>query len=202
MAKADVDHDTRQDDKASAIELRPRRWHRPASIPGAGKDGVVVADVDPDGMPRRRRACRVGDVILEAAGQPGLAPSDVTTGDQRTPRRTAARPSASREERRQGVRLRGACRPTPATRFGTLASERVDVLDRVKTPSRHWSSCRSGFWSERALPKVRLRRSLPEACAASAPQTVRDFKVRAAGRALPGLPFSDEVAAICRSCVS
>ena len=43
---------------------------------GKGEPGVVVAQVDPDG-PAARKGLRPGDVILEAAGQPVMRPTDV-----------------------------------------------------------------------------------------------------------------------------
>ncbi len=46
------------------------------SVPGAGKDGVVVTDVDPDGI-GAQKGLKVGDVILEAGGKPVSKPSDV-----------------------------------------------------------------------------------------------------------------------------
>jgi serine protease Do len=50
----------------------------PASaVPGAGKTGVVVADVDPDGV-AAQKGLRPGDVILEAAGKPVSSPADVS----------------------------------------------------------------------------------------------------------------------------
>ena len=45
-------------------------------MPGAGKTGVVVADIDPDGM-GAQKGLRSGDVILEAAGKPVSSPSQV-----------------------------------------------------------------------------------------------------------------------------
>src|SRR5271166_3847912 len=44
---------------------------------GAGKTGVVVADVDPDGA-AAQKGIATGDVILEVAGKPVSNPSDVT----------------------------------------------------------------------------------------------------------------------------
>jgi serine protease Do len=50
----------------------------PAStIAGAGKDGVVVADIDPEGI-AAQKGLNTGDVILEAAGKSVARPSDVT----------------------------------------------------------------------------------------------------------------------------
>jgi len=43
---------------------------------GKGEPGVVVAQIDPDGA-AARKGLRPGDVILEAAGQPVLRPTDV-----------------------------------------------------------------------------------------------------------------------------
>ncbi len=48
-----------------------------AEVDGAGKTGVVVADVDPDGA-AAQKGIRTGDVILEVAGKPVSRPSDVT----------------------------------------------------------------------------------------------------------------------------
>ncbi len=50
----------------------------PASqVAGAGRQGVVVADVNPDG-PAAQKGLRAGDVIVEAAGQPVSRPADVS----------------------------------------------------------------------------------------------------------------------------
>jgi serine protease Do len=46
------------------------------SVPGAGKEGVVVTDVDPDGI-GAQKGLKVGDVILEAGGKTVSKPSDV-----------------------------------------------------------------------------------------------------------------------------
>lgn len=47
-----------------------------ASVQGAGSEGVVVADIDPDGA-AAQKGLRVGDVILEAGGKAVSQPSDV-----------------------------------------------------------------------------------------------------------------------------
>ncbi|MDH7796338.1 MULTISPECIES: Do family serine endopeptidase [unclassified Beijerinckia] len=50
----------------------------PASeIPGAGREGVVVAEVDPNGA-GATLGLRAGDIILEAAGQPVTRPAQVS----------------------------------------------------------------------------------------------------------------------------
>jgi serine protease Do len=49
-----------------------------ASVPGAGKEGVVVADLDPEGV-AAQKGLKVGDVIVEAGGRPVARPSDVTS---------------------------------------------------------------------------------------------------------------------------
>ncbi len=73
VAKADIEGDTGKSMVASlGLQLAPA-----ASIPGAGKVGVVVADVDPDGA-AAQKGLKVGDVILEAAGQGVTTPGDVT----------------------------------------------------------------------------------------------------------------------------
>ena len=48
-----------------------------AEVDGAGKTGVVVANVDPDGA-AAQKGIRTGDIILEVAGKPVSRPSDVT----------------------------------------------------------------------------------------------------------------------------
>ena len=54
------------------VELAPA-----SAVPGAGKTGVVVADIDPDGL-AAQKGLRSGDIILEAAGKPVSTPSDVS----------------------------------------------------------------------------------------------------------------------------
>ena len=50
----------------------------PASdVAGAGKEGVVVADIDPEGI-AAQKGLRSGDVILEAAGKSVSRPADIT----------------------------------------------------------------------------------------------------------------------------
>ncbi len=72
VAKAEISGD---EDKATVaalgMQLAPA-----ASIPGAGKEGVVVADVDQDGV-AAQKGLKVGDVILEAGGQKVTKPSDL-----------------------------------------------------------------------------------------------------------------------------
>jgi len=55
------------------LELAPA-----AAVPGAGAAGVVVADIDPDGM-GAQKGLRSGDVILEAAGKPVSTPAQVVS---------------------------------------------------------------------------------------------------------------------------
>jgi serine protease Do len=47
-----------------------------SSIQGAGNQGVVVAEIDPDGA-AAQKGMQVGDVILEAGGHPVSKPADV-----------------------------------------------------------------------------------------------------------------------------
>ena len=47
-----------------------------ASVQGAGSEGVVVADIDPDGV-AAQKGLRVGDVIVEAGGHAVSQPSEV-----------------------------------------------------------------------------------------------------------------------------
>ncbi len=72
-AKADVPEERSNDAMAKyGMTLAPA-----AEVEGAGKIGVVVADVDPDGV-AAQKGIQSGDVILEVAGKPVSRPSDVT----------------------------------------------------------------------------------------------------------------------------
>ena len=73
QAKADVPDKSSKDAMTKyGMTLAPA-----ASVEGAGKNGVVVADVDPDGA-AAQKGIRTGDVIVEVAGKPVSRPSDVT----------------------------------------------------------------------------------------------------------------------------
>jgi serine protease Do len=72
-AKADVDMDSGKSSLASlGLSLAPA-----ASVPGAGKEGVVIAEIDPDGI-AAQKGLKVGDVIVEAGGHAVSKPSDIT----------------------------------------------------------------------------------------------------------------------------
>lgn len=49
-----------------------------ADVPGAGKQGVVVTEIDPDGV-AAQKGLKVGDVILEAGGKTVGQPSDIVS---------------------------------------------------------------------------------------------------------------------------
>jgi serine protease Do len=49
-----------------------------ASVQGAGSEGVVIADINPDG-PAAQKGLRVGDVILEAGGHAVSKPSEISS---------------------------------------------------------------------------------------------------------------------------
>ena len=55
------------------LELAPA-----SAMPGAGRQGVVVADVDPDGV-AAQKGLHAGDVILDVGGQAVNRPGDVTS---------------------------------------------------------------------------------------------------------------------------
>ena len=73
-ASSDNDGDTPHSSLAGlGVDLAPA-----ASVPGAGRQGLVVADVDPDGV-AAQKGLHVGDVILDVGGQAVSRPSEVTT---------------------------------------------------------------------------------------------------------------------------
>ena len=72
QAKADVPEMSKEAMAKYGMALAPA-----SAVEGAGKTGVVVADVDPDGA-AAQKGIRTGDVILEVAGKPVARPSDVT----------------------------------------------------------------------------------------------------------------------------
>ena len=79
-----------------------------SSVAGAGSEGVVVAEVDPDGA-GAQLGLRTGDVILEAAGKPVAKPSDVSSAL-----------ADARKNGRKAVLLR--IKSGEATRFVALAT--------------------------------------------------------------------------------
>ena len=73
QAKADAPEQHAKDAMAKyGMALEPA-----TAVDGAGKAGVVVAEVDPDGV-AAQKGIQTGDVILEVAGKPVSKPSDVT----------------------------------------------------------------------------------------------------------------------------
>jgi len=73
QARADTPESHAKDAMAKfGMSLEPA-----TSVEGAGKTGVVVADVDPDGA-AAQKGIATGDVILQVAGKPVSNPSDVT----------------------------------------------------------------------------------------------------------------------------
>jgi serine protease Do len=73
QAKADVSHEHSKSAMAKyGMALEPA-----ANVDGAGKEGVVVSDIDPDGA-AAQKGIQTGDVILDIAGKPVSHPADVT----------------------------------------------------------------------------------------------------------------------------
>jgi serine protease Do len=76
-ANANTDHDDNGGSSRSSDVGKLGMSVAPASsVAGAGKDGVVVTSVDPDG-PASDRGFKEGDVILEVAGKSVASPKDV-----------------------------------------------------------------------------------------------------------------------------
>ncbi len=73
-AKAETDTQSDRSVLASlGLSLAPA-----AAVPGAGKEGVVIAEIDPDGA-AAQKGLKVGDVIVEAGGHAVSKPSDITS---------------------------------------------------------------------------------------------------------------------------
>ncbi len=84
----------------------------PAStIAGAGNEGVVVADIDPEGL-AAQKGLKSGDVILEAAGKSVARPADI-----------AAALDAAKKEGRKAVLLR--VKSGDSVRFVALATPKA-----------------------------------------------------------------------------
>ena len=62
---------------------------RPARLPAAAREGVVVTKVDPDGV-ASEQGFKTGDVILEVAGKKVANPADVRERPRAKRRRTAS----------------------------------------------------------------------------------------------------------------
>ncbi len=74
VAKADTEPSTTTSNPLSSYGLTLA----PADqVPGAGKQGVVVTEIDPDGA-AAQKGLQVGDVILEAGGKTVSRPSEVS----------------------------------------------------------------------------------------------------------------------------
>jgi serine protease Do len=78
-----------------------------SSIQGAGSQGVVVAEIDPDGA-AAQKGMQVGDVILEAGGHPVSKPADV-----------AAALAEAKKDNRKAVLLR--VKSSDGTHFVAIA---------------------------------------------------------------------------------
>jgi len=78
-----------------------------SSIQGAGNQGVVVAEIDPDGA-AAQKGMQVGDVILEAGGHPVSKPADV-----------AAALAEAKKDNRKAVLLR--VKSSDGTHFVAIA---------------------------------------------------------------------------------
>ena len=65
--RADGDEQERGQAHRTMPSARPVRSRRP-TVAGAGKEGVVVTEVDPDGA-AAERGFKAGDVILEVGGK-------------------------------------------------------------------------------------------------------------------------------------
>ena len=76
-AEIDGDQDNNADNSKAMVSALGLQLAPAASIPGAGDEGVVVADVDQDSA-AAQKGFKVGDVILEAGGKKVSKPGDIT----------------------------------------------------------------------------------------------------------------------------
>ena len=76
--EAKADTPVQQDNERSKMASLGFTVAPASSIAGAGKDGVVVSDVDPDGV-AAQKGLSVGDVILDVGGKAVTRPSDLTS---------------------------------------------------------------------------------------------------------------------------
>ena len=77
IAKAEIDGDKQDDASKATVAALGLQLAPAASVPGAGSEGVVVADVDQDSA-AAQKGLKVGDVILEAGGEKVSKPSEIT----------------------------------------------------------------------------------------------------------------------------
>jgi serine protease Do len=107
QAKADVSGEQSKTAMAKyGMMLEPA-----ANVDGAGKVGVVVSNVDPDGA-AAQKGIQTGDVILDVAGKPVSRPADVT-----------AAIDAAKGEGKKAVLMR--LKSQDSTRFVALSTEAV-----------------------------------------------------------------------------
>ena len=105
QAKADVS----QDQSKSAMAKYGMTLEPATNVDGAGKHGVVVSNVDPDGA-AAQKGIQTGDVILDVAGKPVSRPADVT-----------AAIDAAKSEGKKAVLMR--LKSEDSTRFVALSTE-------------------------------------------------------------------------------
>ena len=109
QAKADADSQGSSSKDALAkygMTLAPA-----AEVDGAGKTGVVVADLDPDGA-AAQKGLKTGDVILEVSGKPVSRPSEIT-----------AAIDAAKADGKKSVLMR--VKTEDSTRFVALSTQAV-----------------------------------------------------------------------------
>ena len=78
VAKAEIDGGDQPDNGKATVAALGLQLAPAASVPGAGSEGVVVADVDQDSA-AAQKGLKVGDVILEAGGEKVSKPSEITS---------------------------------------------------------------------------------------------------------------------------
>jgi serine protease Do len=97
-----------QDNGSSTLQNFGMTLSPASTVPGAGSAGVVVTDIDPNGV-AAQKGLQQGDIILDAGGKPVVHPSDIT-----------AAISAAKKDGRTAVLLR--VKNGDSTRFVALAT--------------------------------------------------------------------------------
>ena len=132
-----------------------------ADVDGAGKTGVVVADIDPDGA-AAQKGLQTGDVILEVAGKSVSRPVGSHGGDRRRQGGRQEVGADARQDRGQHA-LRRAARPKPSRKIETVGFWRgrpaIPLAERqiLRQAGHRKPACRSSLSNWEDAGAIRQR---------------------------------------------